>query len=98
MLLTQKKRWPKETWQMTRKNTAECDQPTCLRYTLEVNRSSAQWDQLISEKLGINKSENVHTLYGRCHLIEEHHRHRMMIIKALKNGVLCPNWRAEPGE
>lgn len=96
MVFTPKKREPKETWQMNRKRILERDQSIRPRCAAKVNKSSAQLGQIISRKLRNNKFKNLRSLSCRCHhLLENDHRHRKMIIKALKNGVLCPNWSAE---
>ena len=58
-------------------------------------RTSEQLDQIISRKLRNNKFENLRSLRYRCHLLKKDHKHRKRIIKALKNGVLCPNWSDE---
>lgn len=58
-------------------------------------KTSAQLDQIISRKLRNNKFENLRSLRSRCHLLENDHKHQKRIIKALKSGVLCPNWSGE---
>jgi 5-methylcytosine-specific restriction endonuclease McrA len=95
MVYKSKDRQLKEIWQMTRKKIIKHEQSTRLRYKAKINESSAQLDQIITRKLGTHKSENLRTLRGRCHLLGNVPRHRRMMVEALKNGVLCPDWRAE---
>jgi hypothetical protein len=92
--LRQKKRQPQETRHMTRKRISKCD-PFIRHQYAKVNKSFVQLDHIISRKLRINRSENLRSLRCRCDLFENDHRHRKIIIKSLKNGVLCPNWSAE---
>lgn len=73
----------------------ERDQSIRPQRAAKVNKTSAQLDQIISRKLRNNKFENLRSLRYRCHLLKKDHKHRKRIIKALKNGVLCPNWSDE---
>lgn len=89
-VFTPKKRQSKAK-PMKSKRSSERDHS--LRNKTKINKSSAQLD--LSEKMGGNRSENVRSLSGRCHFLKHDRMQREMTVKALKNGILCPDWQAE---
>lgn len=88
-----KKRQPREVWQVTRVRILERDGYECIRCHTAVAVSTAHIDHIKSGKLGTNHDSNLRTLCRRCHVLRLDHRHRGMIAKALKDGLIPPNWR-----
>lgn len=80
---------------MARRGILERNRSIRFNYKAKVIKSSEQLHQIILEKLRSNESENLRSLHGRCCLFWNDWRHRRTIIKSLKKGVLCPNWKAE---
>lgn len=94
-----KKRQPKEIWRLTREDVwrrdrGRCQGPYCKdmpEWSLALNECHI--DHIVSGKLGSNHMSNLRTLCLRCHALRADKRHRGMIAKALKNGILPPDWR-----
>jgi len=87
------KRPPKEIWQQLRKIVWERDGGKCKHCHEPVDLNKCHIDHIRSGKLGTNKLSNLRTLCRCCHVLREDGRHRGMISKALKDGIIPPNWR-----
>jgi len=90
-----KKRQPIEIWKETRKKVLERDDYRCQRCNEPLKEDTAHIDHIQSGKLGANEMWNLRTLCRRCHVLRNDHRHRGMISKALKDGIIGANWRSE---
>ncbi|WP_188649077.1 HNH endonuclease [Marinithermofilum abyssi] len=88
-----KKRPPKEIWLRLREIVWQRDKKQCVRCQTPVTIQECHIDHIRSGKLGTNKLKNLRTLCRQCHVLREDFRHRGMIAKALKDGVIPPNWR-----
>lgn len=94
-----RKRQPKEIWDATRKkiwlrDKGRCQSPYCTdkpEWSLPLNECHI--DHIHSGKLGTNETTNLRVLCRRCHVLRIDARHRGMIAKALKDGIIPPNWR-----
>jgi hypothetical protein len=65
----------------------------CVHCNIYISLEECNIDHIKSGKLGTNKLSNLRTLCKRCHVLRADCRHRGMIAKALKDGVIPPNWR-----
>jgi 5-methylcytosine-specific restriction protein A len=91
-----KKRQPKEIWQLTRLKVLERDTFSCVRCKAKVTVTTAHIDHIISGIRGSNHMENLRTLCRQCHVLRADSRHRGMIAKALKDGIISPGvWREQ---
>lgn len=88
-----KKRPPYEAWKEIRKQIWLRDNKSCTHCKKHVELEECHIDHIISGKLGTNKFSNLRTLCRRCHVLRLDNRHRGMIAKALKDGIIPPNWR-----
>ncbi len=88
-----KKRQPREVWQETRLKVLERDGYKCVRCSILLLVSTAHIDHIKSGKLGSNHISNLRTLCPRCHCLRADPRHRGMTGKALRDGIIPPNWR-----
>ena len=88
-----KKRPPKEVWLRLRKIVWERDVGKCVRCDVLVSLEECNIDHIRSGKLGTNSLSNLRTLCKRCHVLRDDKRHRGMISRALKDGIIPPNWR-----
>jgi 5-methylcytosine-specific restriction endonuclease McrA len=93
-----KKRQPREIWQATRIRVLERDEYKCVRCQIVVVDKpdlpeSANVDHIQSGKHGSNAMSNLRTLCARCHCLRADSRHRGMIARALKLGIIPPDWR-----
>lgn len=88
-----KKRQPYEIWQETRKKVLQRDNYCCVRCKITVTIKTAHIDHIQSGKCGSNHILNLRTLCRRCHVLRADPRHRGMIGKALKDGIIPPKWR-----
>jgi 5-methylcytosine-specific restriction enzyme A len=94
-----RKRQPREIWRETRRRIWErdegrCQGPYCAGlppWSLPLNK--AHVDHIVSGKLGGNEAENLRLLCRRCHVLRLDSRHRGMIVHALRDGLIPPNWR-----
>lgn len=88
-----KHRPPKEVWATLREIVWERDSKQCVRCHTPVALEECNIDHIKSGKLGTNELSNLRTLCRRCHALRLDKRHRGMIGKALKDGLIPPNWR-----
>jgi len=88
-----KKRPPKEVWLKLRKIVWGRDCGKCVHCNIPVSLEECNIDHIRSGKLGTNALSNLRTLCKRCHVLRDDKRHRGMVSKALKDGVIPPNWR-----
>lgn len=84
---------PKEIWQKLRLITWERDGGKCVHCGEPVRFEEFNCDHIKSGKNASNKIKNLRTLCRKCHVLREDGRHRGMIAKAIKDGVIPPNWR-----
>jgi len=90
-----RKRQPREIWLSTRKQVWLRDHGLC-QYPYgkhPVSLEEAHIDHIRSGKLGTNGMSNLRTLCRYHHVLRLDRRHRGMIAKALRDGVIPPNWR-----
>ena len=88
-----RKRPPKIIWIELRKIVWNRDNRTCVHCGKLITLKEAHIDHIISGKLGTNKINNLRTLCRRCHVLRADKRHRGMIGKALRDGIITSNWR-----
>lgn len=88
-----KKRPPKEVWNELRVIVWERDGKECVHCHTSVSLEECNIDHIRSGKLGTNELSNLRTLCRRCHVLRVDNRHRGMVAKALKDGVIPPDWR-----
>jgi len=88
-----RKRLDRELWQEIRRKVWERDGHECIHCHESVALNRCHIDHIRSGKLGTNEKKNLRTLCRRCHVLRADHRHRGMIAKALRDGVIPPNWR-----
>lgn len=94
-----KSRQPWEVWQETRRKVWErdkgrCQGPYCkdkLEWSLSLKECHI--DHIKSGKLATNKLSNLRVLCRRCHVLRVDKKHRGMIAKALRDGIIPPDWR-----
>ena len=91
--MTPKHRLPKEVWYKKREEIWERDERRCVRCKEPVELEKCHIDHIKSGKLAGNEKANLRTLCRRCHVLRADKRHRGMIAKALKDGIIPPNWR-----
>ncbi|MEK3992771.1 HNH endonuclease [Robertmurraya sp. FSL R5-0851] len=65
----------------------------CKKCRIPVGIKDCHIDHIVSGLRGSNKFKNLRTLCRRCHVLRVDYRHRGMIYKALKDGVIPVNWR-----
>lgn len=90
-----RKRPPRIIWRELRRVVWNRDKRKCTNCQVELILDQAHIDHIVSGKLGTNKISNLRTLCYRCHVLRADIRHRGMIGKALKKGIIPPNWRGE---
>ena len=89
-----KKRTPSETWYKNiRPIIWNRDKGKCVRCQVEVSLKGCHIDHIISSKIANNKLSNLRTLCYKCHVLRVDLKHRGMIQRALKKGIIPPNWR-----
>lgn len=96
-----RKRQPKEIWEETRRRAWERDgrccqsplSPPICRGKPFIALNQCHIDHIKSGKLATNKMSNLRTLCRPCHVLRSDKRHRGMISKALRDGIIPPNWR-----
>ena len=90
-----RRRQDREIWQQTRRKVWERDGGMC-QYPYgkhPIPLEEAHIDHIRSGKLGTNDMSNLRTLCRYHHVLRSDPRHRGMIAKALKEGLIPPNWR-----
>ena len=88
-----KHRPPRENWEQLRRIVWERDKGRCVHCGAPVSFEEFNNDHIISGKLGSNKISNQRVLCRRCHVLRDDKRHRGMIAKALRDGIIPPDWR-----
>lgn len=88
-----KKRQPREIWDETRLKVLGRDRYKCVRCSTAVGVSTAHIDHIKSGKMGSNHIDNLRALCRRCHVLRADQRHRGMMAKALRDGIIPPDWR-----
>jgi 5-methylcytosine-specific restriction enzyme A len=88
-----RRRPPSRIWKELRRIVWNRDNRMCVKCKQELLLNKAHIDHLVSGRLGTNKISNLRTLCRRCHVLRADKRHRGMIGKALKDGIIPPNWR-----
>lgn len=88
-----KKRPPREVWLELRRIVWDRDGRKCVRCGTPLELGEAHIDHIKSGKTANNSLRNLRTLCRRCHVLRADKRHRGMIAKALKDGIIPPNWR-----
>lgn len=94
-----RRRQPRELWIQTRRRVWERDAGRCQGpYCRELGPWSlalevAHIDHRRSGKLATNADENLRVLCRRCHALRADHRHRGLISRALRDGIIPPDWR-----
>ena len=87
------KRQPREIWRETRRKVWERDGHKCTHCDKHQDLKECHIDHIQSGRHGKNEMINLRTLCRRCHVLRLDHRHQGMIAKALKDGIIPPNWR-----
>ena len=90
-----KKRLPQEVWNNVREIIWKRDNERCVRCNIKLGLNECHIDHILSGKNGSNSLNNLRTLCRRCHVLRNDKRHRGMISKALKDGIIPPNWREQ---
>jgi 5-methylcytosine-specific restriction enzyme A len=95
-----RRRLPHELWrqvrrQVWRRDQGRCQGPYC--------RDTRMWSLLLKQahidhhvpitRGGTNQLENLRTLCRRCHVLRADRSHQGMIVAALRDGIIPPNWR-----
>jgi 5-methylcytosine-specific restriction protein A len=88
-----KSRQPKEIWMVTRRRIWERDSRKCIRCQTPVELNICHIDHIKSGKLATNEDRNLRTLCRRCHVLRADIRHRGMVYKAIRDGIIPLNWR-----
>ncbi len=88
-----KRRPPREIWNSLRMKVWKRDRRRCVRCQQYVELHAAHVDHIRSGKLADNRFQNLRTLCRRCHVLRADARHRDMTAKALRDGIIPPNWR-----
>lgn len=88
------RRQPKEVWfHNTRPKVFKKDGGACVRCKETLTLDTCHIDHIQSGMRGSNHIHNLRTLCRRCHVLRDDLRHRGMIAKALKDGLIPSNWR-----
>lgn len=88
-----KHRLPIEIWRKIRVIVWERDEGRCVRCKIQLKLSECHIDHIKSGKTASNSLSNLRTLCRKCHVLRNDKRHRGMISKALRDGIIPPNWR-----
>jgi 5-methylcytosine-specific restriction endonuclease McrA len=88
-----RERPPIEVWQELRRIVWERDNKKCVHCGIEVKFEEFHCDHIKSGKNATNEINNLRTLCRKCHVLRDDKRHKGMIAKALKDGIIPPDWR-----
>jgi 5-methylcytosine-specific restriction endonuclease McrA len=94
-----RKRQPRAIWRETRRRVwrrdgRRCQGPYCRDQPAgSLKLRDAHIDHIRSGKLGSNSDVNLRTLCRRCHVLRKDRRHRGLIARALRLGLIPPDWR-----
>lgn len=90
---------PLNLWREVRRKVWErdkgrCQGPYCQgKPEWSISLEACHVDHIQSGKLASNGLSNLRVLCRRCHVLRADKRHRGMVLAALKDGVIPPNWR-----
>lgn len=84
---------PREVWKQLRKIVYERDDGKCVHCGKSITLEECHIDHIKSGKNATNELSNLRTLCRTCHVLRLDKRHRGMIAKALRDGIIPPNWR-----
>jgi 5-methylcytosine-specific restriction endonuclease McrA len=87
------KRQPRQVWRETRRRVLTRDSFKCVRCAIDLTEQTAHIDHIQSGRRGTNHLSNLRALCPRCHVLRSDPRHRGMIAKALREGLIPSNWR-----
>jgi len=93
-----RRRPPRAVWKILRRVVWLRDGAKCVHCREAVALEVCHIDHIRSGLLGTNKLSNLRTLCRRCHVLRADMRHRGLIAKALRDGIIGPNWREEVWE
>jgi 5-methylcytosine-specific restriction endonuclease McrA len=88
-----KKRLPQEVWNEVRSIVWKRDGGRCIRCNVKLELKECHIDHIMSGKNAPNSLKNLRTLCRMCHVLRDDKRHRGMISKALRDGIIPANWR-----
>lgn len=94
-----KKRLPIDLWREVRckvweRDKGRCQGPYCQdkpEWSLELDQCHI--DHIKSGKRANNALSNLRTLCRFCHCLRADNRHRGMVARALRDGIIPSNWR-----
>lgn len=92
-MIVPKKRPPKEIWADIRVKIWDRDGRKCVRCRVSLDIKVCHIDHIKSGKFADNKLSNLRVLCRRCHVLRADFRHRGMIARAIRDGVIPPDWR-----
>lgn len=93
------RRQPREVWVATRLKVWTRDRGQCVRCCVELMLNECHIDHICEiSKGGENDVGNLRTLCRRCHVLRANKSHQGMISKALKDGIIPPDWRCHVWE
>lgn len=88
------RRQPMDVWrENTRPKVFARDGGVCVKCQAELTLEICHIDHIQSGICGSNHINNLRTLCRRCHLLRADKRHQGMVAKALRDGIIPPNWR-----
>ena len=98
--MKQTKRSPHPIWRETRRriwqrDQGQCQGPYCKHKpinSLKLNQAHID-HRLELSRGGTNQDENLRLLCRRCHCLRANLTHQGMTAKALREGIIPPNWR-----
>jgi len=80
-----------KVWQRDR---GRCQGPYCKdKPEWSIALEICHIDHIRSGRLSSNCLDNLRVLCRRCHVLRADKRHRGMVARALKDGIIPPNWR-----
>jgi 5-methylcytosine-specific restriction endonuclease McrA len=88
------RRQPREIWKLTRQRIYDRDRGQCQHCNTPVNLNDCHIDHKTPlSKGGMNIDENLRTLCVICHTLRADRSHQGLVFKALRKGLIPPNWR-----
>ena len=88
------RRQPKEVWFVnTRPKVFARDGGLCVKCKAVLTLETCHIDHIQSGTRGSNHINNLRTLCRCCHVLRADKRHQGMVAKALRDGIIPPNWR-----
>ena len=95
-----RRRQDRRQWQETRRKVwlrdqGRCQGPYCKDLPpWSLPLESCHIDHIQSGLLGSNHMQNLRVLCRRCHVLRADFRHRGMVARALRDGVIPADWRS----